>query len=248
VAPSSMRFVVSEGIRSLLRGRVSAVRAHTHHLPFIYLDSHNHIHKKKLVIALDTSPTRLSLARHNAQIYGVADRIDFILADYISFATAYASSPHPSRKIDVVFLSPPWGGISYLSGTKIFPPSDSDQNPYASKTDPSESEEPDPTYPLASIRPVHGAELYRLARKITRNIAYYLPRNMRLEDLSNLLIESDSGENVGREENKGVQKKLEEEEEVEMVEVEEEWMGSKLKALTCYFGGLAAGQEALFDV
>ena len=30
--------------------------------------------------------------------------------------------------------------------------------------------------------------------------------------------------------------------------VEEEWMGSKLKALTCYFGGLVAGQEASFTV
>ena len=65
-------------------------------------------------------------------------------------------------------------------------------------------------------------------------------------------MQPDSGETVGvsrREgvENKGVQKKLEDGEEVEMVEVEEEWMGSKLKALTCYFGGLTAGQEALFD-
>lgn len=33
----------------------------------------------------------------------------------------------------------------------------------------------------------------------------------------------------------------------ERIEVEEEWMGSKLKALTVYFGGLAAGQEHMFD-
>jgi len=32
----------------------------------------------------------------------------------------------------------------------------------------------------------------------------------------------------------------------EVVEVEEEWMGSKLKALTCYFGGLVSGQDHLF--
>jgi trimethylguanosine synthase len=34
--------------------------------------------------------------------------------------------------------------------------------------------------------------------------------------------------------------------EARMIEVEEEWMGSKLKALTCYFGGLVAGQEHVF--
>lgn len=262
MTPSLMRFVVSEGTRSLLRRRVSAVRDQTHRLSFIGLDSDNHIHNK-IVIALDTSPTRLSLARHNAQIYGVADRIEFILADYISFAAAYTSSPHPScRKIDVVFLSPPWGGPSYLSGTPISPPPDSDQNPDVSKTgiplkmtknvNLFESDEPDPTYSLSSIRPIHGADLFRLSRKITKNIAYYLPRNTRLEDISGLLIESDTGETAGvlrrdGAKNKGVQKKLEDDEEVEVVEVEEEWMGSKLKALTCYFGGLAAGQEALFD-
>jgi trimethylguanosine synthase len=72
-------------------------------------------HPCKLVIALDISPTRLALARHNAAIYGVADRIEFILADYISFANAYLSRPRPTRRIDVVFLSPPWGGPGYLS-------------------------------------------------------------------------------------------------------------------------------------
>ncbi|KDN45131.1 hypothetical protein RSAG8_05046, partial [Rhizoctonia solani AG-8 WAC10335] len=43
------------------------------------------------VIALDISPTRLAIARHNAVIYGVADRIDFILGDYVSFARSLAS-------------------------------------------------------------------------------------------------------------------------------------------------------------
>jgi hypothetical protein len=33
---------------------------------------------------------------------------------------------------------------------------------------------------------------------------------------------------------------------LERVEVEEEWMSTKLKALTCYFGGLAEGQVHMF--
>ena len=71
------------------------------------------------MIALDTSPVRLALARHNAMIYGVADRIEFILADYISFANSLISmSNKDARKIDVVFLSPPWGGPEYLEGTE----------------------------------------------------------------------------------------------------------------------------------
>ncbi|KAF7317888.1 Tgs1 protein [Mycena kentingensis (nom. inval.)] len=169
------------------------------------------------VIALDISPIRLALARHNAQIYGVADRIEFILADYISFANSYLSQSHPQRKIDVVFLSPPWGGPGYISGDTTRP---------SSPVKSSELDQEHPTYSLASIQPIHGADLFALSRKITRNVAYYLPRNTGVDEIGALLtcppIE-------------------------EMVEIEEQWMSGKLKALCCLFGGLAAAQENLFD-
>jgi trimethylguanosine synthase len=89
-----------------------------------------------------------------------------------------------------------------------------------------------PTYSLSSILPIHGAQLFGLTRRITRNIAFYLPRNTRLDEVSALL----SGENTQEEHHQNV---------AEQIEVEEEWMGNKLKALTCYFGGLVAGQERL---
>ena len=50
---------------------------------------------------------KVELARHNAEVYGVADRIEFIVGDYMILA--------PHLKGDVVFLSPPWGGPQYLS-------------------------------------------------------------------------------------------------------------------------------------
>ncbi|KAI5887907.1 S-adenosyl-L-methionine-dependent methyltransferase [Schizophyllum commune H4-8] len=170
------------------------------------------------VIALDTDPTRLALARHNAQIYGVADRIEFILTDYVAFAEAYISRKEisqtavtkPARMIDVVFLSPPWGGPSYLQVL----PADADE---ISSTE-------HPTYSLASIRPLPGGELFHLTRRISHNVAYYLPRNTDLAEIG-ALVEAQG----------------------EKIEIEEEWMGNKLKALTCYFGGLAAGQGHLFD-
>jgi trimethylguanosine synthase len=179
---------------------------------------------------LDISPTRLALARHNAQIYGVADRIEFILTDYISFANSYLSinSGSSHRRIDVVFLSPPWGGPGYLSGDTPTHPSS------PTKPDPPAGAEPThPSYTLASIQPIHGVDLFQLTRKITRNVAYYLPRNTRLDEISALLTDPSGGIDVA--------------ENTEMVEVEEEWMGTKLKALTCYFGGLADGQPELFD-
>ena len=192
------------------------------------------------VIALDISPVRLALARHNAALYGVEDRIEFVLADFFSFArTLVATSsqsnalgkPRGRRKIDVVFLSPPWGGPSYLSGSgsTTTPAADSAR----STTNEAEVGDTYADYSLESIRPVHGKELFEVARGITKNIAYFLPRNTKLEEISGLVTTSTSGSDVGGG--------------VEMVEVEEEWMGSKLKALCCYFGGLVGGQEGMFE-
>ena len=58
------------------------------------------------VIAIDNDATRLAFAKHNAEIYEVAHRIDFIHGDSIQLL--------PTLKADVVFLSPPWGGPGYV--------------------------------------------------------------------------------------------------------------------------------------
>lgn len=153
------------------------------------------------MIAIDNNPQRIAIARHNARIYGVEDRIEFILGDYTSFAASY---PHrtSAKSIDVVFLSPPWGGPSYLTTA----PSSSDKNR-------------GPKYSLSALSPLPGSELIELTRNISNNIALYVPRNTDLHEVSKLT----EGE--------------------EKVEVEEEWMGDKLKALTCYFGELVVGNR-----
>lgn len=58
------------------------------------------------VIAIDIDPQKIAMARHNASIYGVLDRIEFIVGDYFLIIG--------SLRPDVVFLSPPWGGPEYL--------------------------------------------------------------------------------------------------------------------------------------
>lgn len=173
------------------------------------------------VIAIDNDETRLRLARHNAAIYGVSDRIEFVLGDFIQFAQTLAGrceTRQTGRAVDVIFLSPPWGGPSYLHGTSQDMTLDSPEHP---------------EFLLSDITPIHGSELFKLAERITPNIAYYLPRNTKLQDVSDLVsnAEGDSPKGKGK---------------ARMVEIEEEWMGEKLKALTCYFGGLAQGQEHLF--
>lgn len=57
------------------------------------------------VIAIDTDAQRLAMARHNAEVYGVTERIQFVRGDFFA---APASG-------DLVFLDPPWdGGVALL--------------------------------------------------------------------------------------------------------------------------------------
>ncbi|KAG5543475.1 hypothetical protein RHGRI_016262 [Rhododendron griersonianum] len=65
--------------------------------------------RSKHVVAIDIDPNKIDYAQHNATIYGVEDRIDFIRGD--SFLLA------PKLKADTVFLSPPWGGPDYVKVT-----------------------------------------------------------------------------------------------------------------------------------
>ncbi len=60
------------------------------------------------VIAIDIDPEKIALARHNATVYGVADRIEFIVGDFFDVVPNITAA-------DVIFLSPPWGGPDYLT-------------------------------------------------------------------------------------------------------------------------------------
>ncbi|KAI3922237.1 hypothetical protein MKX01_005926 [Papaver californicum] len=57
------------------------------------------------VIAIDMDPQKIAHAHHNAAIYGVQDKINFVVGDFFMLA--------PKLKADVVFMSPPWGGPDY---------------------------------------------------------------------------------------------------------------------------------------
>ncbi|GAA5997568.1 RNA methyltransferase [Rhodotorula paludigena] len=197
------------------------------------------------VIALDTSPIRLACAAHNARIYGVADRITFIQSDWVAWTEQYLArlergGVKDEDKIEVVFLSPPWGGIDYQTAGSA--PAAARKKPRRSSSSgitaiphpgtptpalvaPSAVAAP-PAYPLSALAPLHGRDLFSLARRCTRNVAYYLPRNVDLLELARL---------PGRDEG-------------EKIEVEEEWMGGKLKAVTAYFGELAVGNGWVQEV
>jgi hypothetical protein len=157
-----MHSVVSVEMPSHLRTLVNTVRR----LAYLSIPGS----WKLVVIALDNSETRLKLARHNAHIYGLSDRIEFVLTDYISFAHSYLALPRAQRRpIDVVFLSPPWGGPGYIAGPDLGQGIG------------------DPEYHLGSMLPLPGDDLWGLSRQITKNIAFYLPRNVCVTEVGYLI-------------------------------------------------------------
>lgn len=202
------------------------------------------------VIALDISPVRLACAKRNAEIYGVADRITFILGDWVSWSKDYvkreaAGQVAAEDEVEVVFLSPPWGGINYqslgsaLADTAATPQSEKlkaishptvPSTPTPALPPPSATSAAPHSYPLSALTPLPGDQLFALARALTPHVAYYLPRNVDIEEVARL------PESCPRRTAEG-----EVVEGVERVEIEEEWMGWKMKAVTAYYGDLAVG-------
>lgn len=139
------------------------------------------------VIAIDIDPEKIELAKHNAKIYGVEDKIDFICGDFFSLSEKLIG--------DVVFLSPPWGGPAYIV---------------------------DSVFDIKNIlAPKGGIELFKASQKISNNIAYYLPKNI---DSLQLAEMGGPGSKV---------------------EVEQNLIGSKLVAITAYYGDLLNNTQFL---
>lgn len=101
------------------------------------------------------------MARHNAEVYGVADRIEFIVGDFLTLA--------PSLSADVVFLSPPWGGPEYNKVDSFDIGSMMSPNGFVSLLC---------SHQIESAHHLSSIEIYEASRAITHNIAYFLPRNV----------------------------------------------------------------------
>ena len=106
------------------------------------------------VIAIDLNRASLECARRNAAIYGVADRIEFLHGDALQLIPKL-------RGVDVIFLSPPWGGPAYV---------DADVYDLRSLRVGNDSY-------CGGKRGVDGVELLRLCQGVTPSIAFYLPKN-----------------------------------------------------------------------
>ncbi|KAG0302739.1 Trimethylguanosine synthase [Dissophora globulifera] len=118
--------------------------------------------------------------------------------DRIEFICGDYMTLIPKLKADVVFLSPPWGGPGYLA-----------QDEFDIKKD----------------IPMDGEVLFNETRKITNNIAYYLPRNSNVDQIGQLAGSDGT------------------------CEIEKNVLNKVCKAWTAYYGELAVpeGDESMED-
>ncbi|KAJ1034098.1 hypothetical protein NDA18_000967 [Ustilago nuda] len=199
------------------------------------------------VIAVEIDEVKLRLARWNARVYGVEERIWFVRGDSMELLDRLEEwrsgkgkgkgkegevwnglTAEDLEAVEAVFLSPPWGGVNYASAAAV-PTSTADSPAFAAATEGNE-------YSLSAIKPIHGRELFRRVSSAFRisNIAYYLPRNtslVQLSELASLLPASDASERD------------------EKVKVEYQYVnkGTKLSSLTAYYGALATEWDEEID-
>jgi predicted RNA methylase len=139
------------------------------------------------VIAIDISPVKLTMAAHNAGLYGVRDQIQFRPGDFLALCASLPGELAAlAVKNVVVFLSPPWGGPGYK-----------DSDLFDIET---------------MLLPVPASALVQCARRIAHHatIALFLPKNANQEQCIALA-------NPGQ-----------------PAEVELNYLGAKLKAITVY--------------
>jgi len=108
------------------------------------------------IFAIEKDPKALKCAKHNAEIYGVANKIWWIEGDCFDVLKKRLAG---TGKNSVIFGSPPWGGPGYIS---------------------------DEVFNLATMQPYNLQTLYNAFTKVSKDVALYLPRTSDLNELAEL--------------------------------------------------------------
>ena len=117
------------------------------------------------VFAIDIDPKKLEICKNNCRIYNCKDNIHFIEYDFLKIQ----NYPKLKVKADYIFLSPPWGGISYKNS-----------DIYSIK----ESMTPD------------ISEIIKVSLKIVKYIMFYVPRTLMLNELFGIISEINKSERL----------------------------------------------------
>ena len=110
------------------------------------------------VYAIDIDPKKIEICKNNCKIYNCQNNIYFIECDFLKI-----EQYQPIKVMaDYIFLSPPWGGISYKNS-----------DIYSIK---------------ASMNP-DISEIIKVSLRIVKYIMFYVPRTLTLEELFGIISE-----------------------------------------------------------
>ena len=119
----------------------------------------------KKVYAIDIDPKKIEICKNNCKVYNCDNNIYFIKWDFLKIENYTPVKVNA----DYIFLSPPWGGISYKNS-----------DIYSIK---------------ASMNPdIH--EIVKVSLKISKYIMFYVPRTLMLEELFGIVSDIKKNSNI----------------------------------------------------
>ena len=124
----------------------------------------------KRIYAIEKDPRALACAKHNAEIYGVRDRISWYEGDCFEILKTELVKLGPHS---IVFASPPWGGKLFLVRYK------------ASLTIAGPGYRSDSVFDLAKMQPYTLTDLLYPFQQLTEDVVLYLPRTSDVRQLAN---------------------------------------------------------------
>lgn len=129
----------------------------------------------------------------------------------IEFILGDAMKVLPTLKADAVFLSPPWGGPAYQDSK---------------------------TFNLNTMlpAPLNGLDIFRAAREVSPNVAFYLPRNVDIKQVAGLPRAIATSSTAKSE-------TVSQDAKDEPCEFEQQFLNGKLKTVTAYFGKDIVAEE-----
>ena len=132
----------------------------------------------KRICAVEKDPRALACAKHNAEIYGVRDRISWYEGDCFEILRKGLAGLGPHS---ILFASPPWGGKpTPLSSVKFEAPLITAGPGYRSDT----------VFDLAKMQPYTLTDLLYSFQQLTEDVVLYLPRT---SDVRQLAMKSNEG-------------------------------------------------------
>lgn len=130
------------------------------------------------VYAIEKDPRALACAKHNAEIYGVRDKISWCEGDCFEILRKELAGLAPHS---IVFASPPWGGKpALLSSVRC----------EALLTGSGPGYRSDTVFDLAKMQPYTLTDLLYSFQELTEDVVLYLPRT---SDVRQLAMKTNEG-------------------------------------------------------